>query len=309
VEEGVDLNYFTDNLLEYLRKILLIKVNGNLSGFGIELDEASAKAADILARKFSYAEIISMIELFLLKSRELKNAFIVQFPLELAIVQLVEETVGQKPVEFSGGSPEEVKAKIRSNLQGLAPLPEKKSPEIAAPVEIMAAEEKIAAEIAEKPAAEKEAIIEEVVKEEIMESAGEIDFDQIVAVWQAIINKILERHYPLSSVLRLSQPLKCTGNILEIGVANRFFKDRMETAANKQIVEEAIKDISGFTVRVKGVVSEKLAIASSYTDTGPAISTSGKISIEIKPPEPAPTAPPIAALPKGDAVAEVMSMF
>ena len=50
VEEGVDLNYFADNLIEYLRKILLIKVNGNLAGFGIELDEESTKAADILAR-------------------------------------------------------------------------------------------------------------------------------------------------------------------------------------------------------------------------------------------------------------------
>ncbi len=301
VEEGVDLNYYTDNLIEYLRKMLLIKVNGDLSGFGIELDEESAKAADILARKFSYAEIISMIELFLVKSRELKNAFIVQFPLELAIVQLVEETVCQKQDEFSGGTADEVKAKIRSNLQGLtSPLPEKKSPEIIAWPEA-------AAEMAEKSAAEEKRVIEDVVREKTVETVCEVDFDKIVADWQAIVDKILGRHFSLSSVLRLSQPLKCTGNILEIGVANKFFKDRMETAANKQIVEEAIKEISGFTVGVKGVVNEKLAIASSYTDACPAVSSNGKISIETK--APAPAASPITALPKGDAVAEVMSMF
>jgi len=318
VEEGVDLNYFADNLIEYLRKILLIKVNGNLSGFGIELDEESAKAADILARKFSYAEIVAMTELFLAKSRELRNAFIVQFPLELAIVQLVEETVCQKQDEFSGNTTEDVKAKIRSNLQGLAaPLPEKKSPEITTPTEVKT---EAVAEMEEKPAMEEKRAAEEVVKETAfvdapadkpaeMEPACEVDFDKIAANWQVIVDKILERHFSLSSVLRLSQPLKCAGNVLDIGVANNFFKNCMETANNKQIVEEAIQEVSGFLVRVRGVVSEKLAIASPYTDTGPAMAAGGKITVETKTPEAAPVVPSITALPKGDAVAEVMSMF
>lgn len=311
VEEGVDLNYFADNLIEYLRKILLIKVNGSLSGFGIELDEESAKAADILARKFSYAEIVAMIELFLAKSRELRNAFIVQFPLELAIVQLVEETVCQKQDEFSGSTTEEVKAKIRSNLQGLAaPLPEKKSPEIVEPAADKPIEEKIKAEIEEKAVIGEKVEAEEMAKSEAPEADCKVDFDKIVANWQVIVDKILGRHFSLSAVLRLSQPLKCVGNALDIGVANSFFKNCMETANNKQIVEEVIQEVSGFSVRVKGVVSEKLAIASPYSDTGPAASTgSGKITIETNAPTAAPVAPPITVLPKGDAVAEVMSMF
>ena len=199
-------------------------------------------------------------------------------------------------------------------------MPEKKSPEIAASTKAMAADEKISAEIGEKTVGEEKPTVDEMVKqttfvetattqEEPEEAACEVDFDKIAAAWQAVVDKILEKHFSLSSVLRLSLPLRCAGNMLDIGVANKFFKDRMETAANKQIVEDAIKEISGFTVRIRGVVSEKLAIASPYSDTGPAISSGGKITIETKEPTAAPAAPPITALPKGDAVAEVMSMF
>jgi len=238
INEGVDLQVFTDSLTEFLRKMLLLKINLELSALGVELDDISQKAAEKLAAKFSYDELLEMINLFLAKAQELKTSFIEQFPLEIAVVQLIEDVNYQAKDIFSGDSdPASLKEKIKNKIDSLNPLKhkaEKEADQPAADAPAAAAKDKIAPEKA-------------------------LDFSAIKEKWSLILDKILAKHYSLSSVLRLSRPLKCRGSVLEIGVSSAFFKDRLEAVNNKKIVEEIIVEVLGAdSVKVKGVVCEEM---------------------------------------------------
>ena len=82
---GVDLENFTKDFLEYLRKILIHKVSpATLASFGETPDQESAQ----LAVQIESPKLIRMITLFASARNEIKNSPIAQLPLELAILGL-----------------------------------------------------------------------------------------------------------------------------------------------------------------------------------------------------------------------------
>ena len=87
---GVDLENFTKDFLEYLRRILIHKVSpATLASFGDTPDQESAK----LALQIENPKLVRMIMLFTSARAEIKNSPIVQLPLELAILELLNNSV------------------------------------------------------------------------------------------------------------------------------------------------------------------------------------------------------------------------
>ncbi|MFA6918531.1 MAG: DNA polymerase III subunit gamma/tau [Patescibacteria group bacterium] len=271
VEDGVDLQVFADGLIEFLRKILLLKVNYNLNDFGIELDEDSQKSAEKLAEVFTYEKLISIIELFMEKAQELKSATIVQFPLEMAVIQFDKNVVCENrdinPASTGRGvvmredakcaeptPPKEVFDKAKEKIQNLNRIQE--------------------AEKIEKTKVEE--VAEELKKEdEIMEEVSEIkmsddenkqktktpiDLNKVKENWVQISEKLFEKNFTLSSLLRISQPLSAKDNVLEIAVKSQFYKDRLECASNRKVVEDVISEAISAPVSIRGVVQEDLVI-------------------------------------------------
>ncbi len=89
VEEGIDLYQFTSDLIEFLRKILLTKVSGNLSEFSFDLDEDLERKINQLSKEIELHQLISWLDLFIAKKQELKYSEIIQLPLEMAVVEIV----------------------------------------------------------------------------------------------------------------------------------------------------------------------------------------------------------------------------
>jgi len=84
-ESGIDLDNFTKELLNYLRKLLIHKVSpATLASFGEVPDQESAK----LAFQIDNQKIVRMITLFTSARGEIKNSPIPQLPLELAVMEL-----------------------------------------------------------------------------------------------------------------------------------------------------------------------------------------------------------------------------
>ena len=84
---GVDLENFTKDFLEYLRKILIHKVSpATLASFGEIPDQESAQ----LALQIENPRLIRMITLFTSARSEIKNSPITQLPLELAILDIIQ---------------------------------------------------------------------------------------------------------------------------------------------------------------------------------------------------------------------------
>lgn len=256
VNEGVDLQIFTDNLIEFLRKILIIKVNGgsavaqiNLSDFGFELDEASQQSAERLAERFDYSRLIATIELFMEKRQELKSAFILQFPLELAVIQLSEEIVCQSDDDFNenGGDSAggvSVRDKIRDRLSQFNP---RKKNTLEAPMSEVRQEK-----------AKDEVRVDMLSSAHKLKPGNFVDLDKIKGNWLVILEKLLERNYTLSALLKISQPLRCHDNVLEIGVKSRFYQERLEDENNKKTIEEVITEAIKGEVLIKGVIKTNI---------------------------------------------------
>lgn len=303
VEDGVDLQSYTDSLLEFLRKILLIKVNGSLSDFGIELDEESHKSAERLAEKFNYAKLLSAIELFTKKGIEIKSAGIQQLPLELAVIELTESIVCSKDDDFKGsGSGESVREKIKETLSHLNPI-KSKPVEVAVDKEVVVAEEKEEIQEEAPLAIVEEETVEQVeAKENSTDEISEpdkssrenvLDLKDVKEKWPDIVERLLEKNYTLSSMLKISQPLRVKGNMLEIGVKSNFYKSRLDDHKSRAMLQELISEILSADVAIMGVVKEDIVplIKSAYV--------------------PSQGSQPIAPIPpvNKDVVQDVMGMF
>ncbi len=226
VEDGVDLSRFADDLVEFLRKILLVKTDNKLADFGIELDEAQEKAVEKFAGGLNYGDLIAMVELFLAKRQELKSAPIQQLPLEMAVIGLGNMEHGTYNIEHK-------------TIDVADKIVEKK-------IEAVKAEGK--AEVKE----EKEAVKEK------LESDNPADFDKIEKNWSAVVEKLTHKNYSLSALLKISRPLACRGQTLDIAVPSKFFQERLMEMKNKDIVENAILESTGSNAVIRALIQENV---------------------------------------------------
>lgn len=89
VDGGVNLRTFTDDLIEILRKMMLAKINPSLSeALALELGESLEIKINEAGGNLSIEQIIAYIEKFIEAKNSLRESFIPQLPLELAVVEL-----------------------------------------------------------------------------------------------------------------------------------------------------------------------------------------------------------------------------
>src|SRR6056297_530551 len=95
VDNGIDLKAFVNDLVEILRKIMISKVNPGLSErIGLELGENLEMKLNQLSEQLDLSRLTQMLEKFLSVRNALKTSFIIQLPVELALVELSQENKG-----------------------------------------------------------------------------------------------------------------------------------------------------------------------------------------------------------------------
>ncbi|MFA4833526.1 MAG: DNA polymerase III subunit gamma/tau [Patescibacteria group bacterium] len=109
VDEGVNLSAFISDLIEVLRKIMLDKISaGNLA---LEFGETLEIKINEVSRELTLEQLTFFIERFIKVKNELRDSFIAQLPMELAITELclVKEAAAARnvpvaPKSFSGAA-------------------------------------------------------------------------------------------------------------------------------------------------------------------------------------------------------------
>src|SRR3989339_1327726 len=92
VDEGVNLQDFTRDLIEFIRKILLTKLGSGVNELANIISEKKDKdTLKKLLELISVNQLTRMIEIFSTKAREFKYSPIIQLPLELAVLEIVED--------------------------------------------------------------------------------------------------------------------------------------------------------------------------------------------------------------------------
>ncbi|MEO8065258.1 MAG: DNA polymerase III subunit gamma/tau [Candidatus Doudnabacteria bacterium] len=219
---GRDLYQFEKDFLEYLRKILLLKV-GAVSDFGFTKDvqENLRKQTDSLP----LARLTKIIQIFQKAESEIKWAVVQSLPLELAAV---EATTTLTDVDLT-----RIDAEQNSTI---ARRPISKGSDFAANEAILA-KEKIAA-----PASQAR--------------DGNEELAAIIEKWPEILEKIKDYNHSLISSLKLSKPEAVIGKELILTFPYKFHKDAIEARKNRIIVDQVIEEVAGIKLMVKPVMAK-----------------------------------------------------
>lgn len=214
---GKDLYQFGKDFLEYLRKVLLTKV-GVAEDFGL-----SAEFQQLLqsqAAAMSLARLKKIIEAFQKAEAEIKWAAIPSLPLELAVIESVEniennssdpDKSGSPPLTLRGGSDAAVSPPL--NIRGGGG--------------------------------------------ELPQSDGTDTLSQIISHWPQILEKVKEYNHSLISSLKLAQPVAVIGKDLILLFPYKFHKDAIDARKNRIVVDQAIEEVCGIKLQVKATEAKE----------------------------------------------------
>jgi len=92
VEKGTDLERFNLDLIDYLRKLILIKIQSSDKYFGLnDVPQDLHKKMLIQAEKISVIELSNILDKIMIVQYKLKDAEIIQLPLELVLLEICED--------------------------------------------------------------------------------------------------------------------------------------------------------------------------------------------------------------------------
>lgn len=89
INEGIEIENFTNDLLDYLRKLLLVKVMGDAESLSWELDKNFVQVINEQATALPIDQLLKIIDLLMTKIPNYKYTKIIQLPLEIFAAEVV----------------------------------------------------------------------------------------------------------------------------------------------------------------------------------------------------------------------------
>lgn len=92
IEDGYDIEQFSKSLINYLRKVMILKTDPSLAKMAApELTEEQIKIILGQGQKFSIPELLKIARLLIEAANEMKSSAFAQLPLELAVIEFLGE--------------------------------------------------------------------------------------------------------------------------------------------------------------------------------------------------------------------------
>ncbi|MFH1233197.1 MAG: DNA polymerase III subunit gamma/tau [Patescibacteria group bacterium] len=238
IDDGIDLKSFLNDLIEILRKIMLGKISlGLMEKLAIELGETMELKINQLSQDITIDQVLIYLEKFIKVKNELKNDFIQQLPVELAIAELsTAQIVLAKPlINPVADGPRVVRPDWRRNL----PIKQ------AVPVVNI---------FPNKPNSEPTAPVDPLLS---------VSYEQIVDRWDEVLDKVKQHNHSLSFILRVCQPRSFNDNKLCLAFKYKFHRDRVSENKIKALVEEVLRQIFGALIMIEAIIDENIEVAPS----------------------------------------------
>lgn len=255
-QEGIDLKFFVKDLVEFFRKIILVKIGGGLDYFSLEFDADIERNILSEAEKYDVEKIIRAIELFLEAGENLKKSDILALPLELAVLKLITSRdncvktvfekrenglnaeVGNKPVKN-----EIINERIESEESKTNSILSEKSVYEAIIPDNSGVEENTEAKTE---------------NQEIISGNSEINLslNEIKRRWEDIIDMVKKTNPSICFILKVSRPAQLNKNILKIAHTYDFHLQIIQERKNKDVLEKALKEIFNCALFIESFVSD-----------------------------------------------------
>ncbi|MFA6097727.1 MAG: DNA polymerase III subunit gamma/tau [Candidatus Paceibacterota bacterium] len=253
-DDGYDSEQFAKSVVEYARKLILIKVSpGMKNKFSSELTEEQVAELEGISKKVTVSKLVRIIRAFIGAKEEIRSAILPQLPLELAIceINVAEEEDPAKSViagrvekkaEASAAEKEKTEPKRSGVVQSIEKLQNMVKESIGFPK---------SSDIVPSVEAEPEKTAEE--PPERVEVAGNNTFDleAVKSEWCEILEEVKLHNHSLTAFLKTCQPVSVENNTIIISCQYSFHKDKLQKVSSKSIVEKVASEILKANVFLK----------------------------------------------------------
>lgn len=220
IADGADPKQFGQEIIEYLRGVLLIKVAGQNPP---DVTPETAQEMALRAKQFSLSGLLTTIRLFSQATLD-KAAFPPHLPLELAFVEATLPETGKRP-------------KADKTRPGSRPGPRhtkaKKRPETASPPPTEAKVDKMSPP---------------------RETKDPQALERIENLWEGLLAQIKNRNMHVEALLKSCQPMAVEEDVVVLGFYYPFHKGRIEEPRCKGLVEEVLSQAMGQPYHIECVL-------------------------------------------------------
>ena len=233
--KGIDLYQFIYEILECLRRILLVK-NNYLKAINLYAEDEK-KEVMALVEQIAPKEILSYLERILKAHQETKNAEITQLPLEMAVIEIcrMENVESSKKNEVSSKEKVDKKNIKSAGWRRNSKLETRNTKQIINSNDKNIKSEKLTAE----------------------SRKSAISIIQIQEKWPGIVSA-LSAEKMLSTIIKSSKAREIVGDRLIIAVQFGFHKDKLENKKIYELLAKTVADKTGEPLALGFVVDKTL---------------------------------------------------
>lgn len=247
-EQGSDVFNFSTNVIYMCRDILLILSNIEKPQYTDEIK----KLADLT----NSAEMTDLLNLLMESHTKIKSSALPQLPLELCVVRFCQNNA---LVQKNSKKPQDAPIANDDDIDSDLDFSKLKSPKV----------------------------VEKHNNTEIEDSSQQLDDDiqelgelltEVVHKWEDIISTASQVNNSVTAILKACKPLKIDGGgYLVLEVMYKFHKERLESAKNRELVEQAI------SVHTPGIKSIKCVLTAEKPKTMSKFETGDLTDLNVSP--------------------------
>ncbi|MEA2064843.1 MAG: DNA polymerase III subunit gamma/tau [Patescibacteria group bacterium] len=234
LNQGVNLIKLTQDLIEFFRKLILIKINASLEIFTRQFTEDDKSKVLNFSNKLIEKEIFAIIEILNKRLSEMPNTKIVQLPLELAVIEIC----SQNFIQHSNFCESKAEGKIE----------EKKVEKFIKKDNLKITADSNKADIKSCPN---------------KNGSVNIKLTNIKDGWTDIINEAKKFNNSIASTLKMSELKELNENILTLCFKYEFHQKKIADIKNKTVVEDIIKQKFKEIIIINSVYDENFEYSDS----------------------------------------------
>ncbi len=248
-EDGFDLQVFNKSLINYLRQLMLLKIDPKLKKyFSFEVPEEQIEVMLVLSANAELAAMLDAINFFLDAQGKISASVLPQLPLEIAIIKathtfpapLVAKNI---PYNLSSGKPNAVKHESQSMNKETNNKQDEKI--------IQDTKNISEAEISQDP---------ELDHQQNQTANISLDMGDVKSNWKKLLIDIRPFNHSLSVLLSNCQPIKLVGAEITLATPYDFYREKLTEHKNKLTVEEVFSKILKAHIRISIVQDKALII-------------------------------------------------
>ncbi len=260
---GYDLEQFAGSVVEYARKLMLIKISPNMEEhFSSEMTEEQISQLKEISAKTAMAKVIKIIQVFIKSAQDIKSSLIPQLPLELAIAQINVEDGEVLTKTINNSYNDKIAQPIKKITEKVSQQVRQSGDFVKKSIGLGKKEEK--AEIEEIKNIKEENKIEASDKNDKdgensknNESESGISIEAVRSEWREILEEVKPHNHSLTAFLKTCQPIGVKGNEVLVSCQYSFHKDKLQRVENREIVENVMKEILGRKVFLKFITQDE----------------------------------------------------